>query len=757
MTGLAKWILTGAWMALVCLPVTMTGFAVVRAQTPAKPVKPDAGPLAPGLPPYSAQTHSLEQFGPIDTPQNAGATLQAALIQVQKQGGGTILIPKHAAANWQPTNNTQDQFRTPAPPASAKNWRAGPGVTVVDLRGSAPHLIPPQNTGMFLRRILDIPLGQSLPHWDYFPLLRLDHAIVRGTASYREPLLEDVKAGADQRFYVPSVRGLYPGLTLSLGEKTGQPQVRIASLGYDKARYLWFFTANSPVPVARGQMLSAITRAAGIHSQTDANNENQTFDYVLWRHHYSQGDSYLVDARLRYMGDLAPAAPDGGSILYNARIESLSNVFRGRVASFDPATHELTYTEPVNADTLSSGRPIINLNPRKIIAGNNAFVRQPGGAIIGWGGVVRSTDPAWTRELVGRYFAVDEPSEYVPGSDKVRRWWLISAVKREENGENAITIVRHWWGARQVAGITTLYNGNNFTTDGKNPKMLRYIIAPGANVYDASEGIESHQINPNGSRRTLRIAPAPADGTSAQFETGDPIEQAIGPDPFRVMAFRTFMFEDIPGAYPDSVFDIANHGQIQRDSVFKIAGGPRYQPKNQPGTLRSALRWGTIVTFESTANRGVVLDADMNHAAILLQQPGAYEGEYQSLQWVTQFDKVRRHTNSIFTDNAGVLNIANARPLNLSDGGLTQVTGITQQTNVKPAANLRGLGIPVPARAMSLRVNLPRPEADAAYAVTVRTTWITNHAVTRQDAVGFTVEFDRPAPPNAKIDWLLIK
>jgi hypothetical protein len=38
----------------------------------------------------------------------------------------------------------------------------------------------------------------------------------------------------------------------------------------------------------------------------------------------------------------------------------------------------------------------------------------------------------------------------------------------------------------------------------------------------------------------------------------DEREQAIGPDPFRPAAFRSWLFEKVPGVFPAAVFDIAS-------------------------------------------------------------------------------------------------------------------------------------------------------------------------------------------------------
>jgi hypothetical protein len=41
--------------------------------------------------------------------------------------------------------------------------------------------------------------------------------------------------------------------------------------------------------------------------------------------------------------------------------------------------------------------------------------------------------------------------------------------------------------------------------------------------------------------------------------------------------------------------------------------------------------------------------------------------------------------------------------------------------------------------------------------VFIEQTWLTNRAVTEKTPEGFTVTFATPAPPDAKIDWLLVR
>jgi hypothetical protein len=230
----------------------------------------------------------LDQFGPVDTPAAAEAALATGVRNLERAGGGVLVIPPAAAAGWMPTNQTQERIRIPAPPQPATSWKAGPGVTVVDLRGGSVRVTPPQSTGLVLRRVLKLPPGLELPDGAECPLVEI------------------------------------------VSREAGGP--------------------GHP----------ALNREPVIGGSTRSHNENQTFDVCLWRHSYSQGDAALVDARLRSMGDMRPAAnaaPRSGAI-YTAEVESLTDVFRGRVERYDAASGRLVFTAAANAHTLGSGRPV---------------------------------------------------------------------------------------------------------------------------------------------------------------------------------------------------------------------------------------------------------------------------------------------------------------------------------------------------------------------------------------------------------------
>ena len=74
-----------------------------------------------------------------------------------------------------------------------------------------------------------------------------------------------------------------------------------------------------------------------------------------------------------------------------------------------------------------------------------------------------------------------------------------------------------------------------------------------------------------------------------------------------------------------------------------------------------------------------------------------------------------------------------------------------------PARNLRGKGVAIRAGETSVAVTFPVAEADADYAVFIEQNWLGVRAVAAKEATGFTVTFEKPAPPGATMDWMIVR
>ena len=75
-------------------------------------------------------------------------------------------------------------------------------------------------------------------------------------------------------------------------------------------------------------------------------------------------------------------------------------------------------------------------------------------------------------------------------------------------------------------------------------------------------------------------------GQPADFAKGDEIEQAIGPDPFKPIPFRMWMWDHVPVRFPLAG---ARPGQLRRPSRYaamQVRGGPATseRPGESPGT-----------------------------------------------------------------------------------------------------------------------------------------------------------------------------
>ena len=650
-------------------------------------------------------------LGQAGTPAEAKASHEKAVQEILAAGGGVLVIPPTAAKQWLPQSPLQEEWRKPPPPAPAKSWGVGPGVTVIDLRsGSTPDvpekagpwparhgeqprqthsILPPQVSGLRVSGTLKVPQGHGLPHGSGHRMIGIENTIARGSMISPDGL-QQIDAG-----------------------------------------------------IQKGAALHNKTHANILKLDTHSHNENQTFDLMLWQHHYSQGDTSLVNTTLSYMGDVRSPAGDNNGVLLGGFVEGLSHIFRATIDAYDATATELTFKDAKNDHTLGSGRPIINLNPTKWMCQGTAFIMHPGGSKLGWGGSIRSCDAAWTQDMVGRYFAVDEPDEYVPGGDAVRRWYLITSVA-QQNGTTALGVQRHWWGAKNHKSVGSLYNSAHYTINEKNPKPLRYIIAPGVHTVDVSDGLPSGD-----ERRLLRLAPPPFAGTSVDFAAGDPIEQAIGPDPFQPIPFRSWMWDLVPGVFPSAVFDIANQSQISRHAVFLVAGGSGDLQQDRTSRSDKSAVWGRMIGLQATSRDGLVFAADVGRAAILFEQPRVAAGQPQTMKWNAAVPR------SMGVGPSGEWRLAGQAPLAVADTPVSGIAGISGEAT--PAANLRGIGLAVPAGDTSIDLALPNAEASDTYAVIVRLSWIASHAVTHTTAQEFTVEWDRPAPAGARLDWILVR
>jgi hypothetical protein len=474
------------------------------------------------------------------------------------------------------------------------------------------------------------------------------------------------------------------------------------------------------------------------------------------------------------MSNVHSAAGDENGNCYAAFIRSRENNFRGTVETVDCDKAQLKFGPSAsNLPTLGDSRPLINLNPKKAITSGKVLivpaecyiepvdtgkckfegktyptrlVKDPRTGVNGlrMGGLIRGEqDCPWTPDIVGRYFAVTTPEEKTPSGNL--RWYLITSLQTNADGTKDIEIRRYWWGAKS-AGSPTLYQRESYSWDG-HKRPLTYVIAPGTYVNDVSRALPGGD---RGGQRLLGLAPYRDQGAAFDFAPGDPVEQAIGPDPFKPTGFRIWMWEDVPGVFPAPVFDLANQGHTSRHSAMTLRGGP-VSLDDLAKRKQQKPAWDNVIVLESAVGVGLNCKADFADAAILFHQPN----REQPIKW--HYDKqdgkpareaaltVSRATGEFTFQGGGVR----------AGGPVAEVQGLSADKT--QARNLRGKNVPVKQKATTLRIRFPQAEADGDYAVFLEQSWLTNRAISEKGPEGFTITFSVPAPTDAKVDWMIVR
>ncbi|MHB9026824.1 MAG: ACT domain-containing protein [Armatimonadota bacterium] len=419
----------------------------------------------------------------------------------------------------------------------------------------------------------------------------------------------------------------------------------------------------------------------------------------------------------------------------------------------DMKSFEMTFTKdgkPRASITTWDGKPIRAL---KYVYQGRAYpsliyqaANYLGGRIIG------SKDCGWTPDIVGRYFAVAQEGEYVTPADSgykasprrdTYRWYLIDEFTNNPDGTCTIRIERTRF-ATVRAGAPTLYNEDNYTWDG-HERPLKYFIAPGAMAYDIAGGWQDASIRGGvgqgiGKIKTIAIAER---GTALDFAPGDPIEQAIGADPYLPVAFRIREFNKVPSSWPNGAISLMQNGQVTTHAGVQFSGPITNRDDIAKRKDRKPVYENGLI-FNTVMGAGIRFGADMQEAALLFEQP--YHA--QTLKWLHE-------------GGATVLAVdPRTGDMSVTGGAvsLPAVKGLQGISATATAAkNLRGINVRVTTGAKKLQITFPIPEADANYAVHVQPTWFTQTRLTKKTAAGFTVEFNTAAPSGATVDWILVR
>ena len=740
-----------------------------------KPSVPPKAPAAPAPPPIC----QLGDFGPTGTAAELQETYDKAIRELRTRGGILVVPGGLPAALKQPALQGLD--RTPPPPEETKRWKTGAGATVLSAERETPVVQVPPLTGLKIARDFRLDDGDSAPHWGTHPMLTLENNQVYGAVSYMDWLQAPVEKGNDRRFYVPTIRGLHPGQFLNIhgrdGYGGGVTRACVKSLGYDADRQMSYIVADTSIDHKPGAIIHNKSNTALLHMTQTSHNDNQTYDVKVIRNQYAHGDTYIYYCDFNYMSNVHSAAGDENGNCYGAFIRSLDNNFRGKVESVDWRQCKLTFAPACqNVQTLGDSRPLVNLNPQKAITQGKVWivpvapqsyidtaagpryafqgktyasevVKNPvtGATGLKIGGLIRGDkDCPWTKAVVGRYFAVANPEEKTPKGNY--RWYMIASLTQNADGTKDIEIQRFWWGAKN-AGSPLLYRQESYSWDG-HLRPLDYIIAPGTYVNDVSRAVPGGD---RGGQRILGVAPYCDQGSRFDFEPGDPVEQAIGSDPFKPEAFRCWTWEDVPSAYTSAIFDVANCGATSRYAVLNLHGYTKTLEEAAAKRYDQKPSWDNIFVIDTAAGVGLNCQGDFADAAILFAQPG----REQPIKWYYGHEegKPSKEASLTVTRATGELNFQGEGLR--TNGPVTAVAGLSGDKT--PARNLRGKNVAVEEKATTMRIRFAAPEADGDYAVFVEQSWLGNRAISDKGPEGFTVSFASPAPAGAKLDWMIVR
>ena len=723
---------------------------------------------------------SLEEFGDIATPAAATATLKLAVEQLMAAGGGILAIPTNAPKELKIENTSQTDV-----------W--GHGVTIVDYRwGFVNYQLAPigrEQAGVWSAFRLErhLNMGQtSLPHWGTYSNEAIQNYLTSGASSYMLTLTEPVKAGQDAKLYVDTIRGIWVGAFLNVtGSAVGYAEpfdrITVKSIGWDAVKRQNYFTADLKYDHPLAALVYNKHVVNGLQIEGYSNCDNQSMEFQVTRHHYAVGDSFVISGMMKYMGNVFSGFGDEGGVVLNAETVGEVDAFHSKVEAVDWGTDTLTYAPgQVNPQTLANSRPLINYNQDKWITQGTVVVVSPDRtyqgktypSVVGGpsnvynyqGGLIEGTVEApWDESIVGRYFALTDDSEILTPNDPssvggyasapnrpVYRWYEVKEFKRNEDGTKVLKILRVRWSA-VAAGCPTLFDDENYTYDG-HVKPLRYAIAPGAWVYDISQAwvnavSTGGSINANDSPRKLKLTPNGDRGTRFDFAPGDPVEQAIGSDPWQPRPLRIRQFDQIPTTMNNASIEVEQIGRVQVPTGISLSGIISSRD-GLPGRKDHKPPYNTMIDLSSLSNVGIRFSGEVMDAAMFFTQPN---DRPQPIWWR---NSVNGSSQLTVDPKSGTFELVNG-DVDLNGRAVQGVRGLSGTD--KPAANLRGLDLPVAAGATETTVSFPTPEADAAYAVTVPPSWLTAVGVPTKTEKGFTVQFATAAPAGAKLDWVIVR
>jgi hypothetical protein len=704
----------------------------------------------------------LGEFGDYSTLDKAQAALQRALREMADQDGGVLCIPRDAPDGFFPRNFHQKRLD-------------GPAVTVLDFRdGYERRFVPPSGTlSSSARRachLIERDLAIDLD-WNGEDSTELIESRYRGGASsYEQELSQGVPAGGgEKKFYVPTLRGLFHGQRLKV---TGvahlfEPpfeDITVDKLGVDATGP--FFTAtDSTIAHPQAALVYNKNVVNGLTVGDVSNCDNQSSSVAVFRTTYGLGDSFVFTGILTYQGDIISAGGDEGGVGFAAEILHDLDCFWGLVESWDASKRELVYQAgATNPQKLGTSRPLINMREGLQVTDGKVLVVGPGYDYLRPGApslsqsLVVGRGVAWDRSLVGRFFAIDEPTEIYRAGEAgngrdVHRWWHITDVKPRADGMINLFVQRTTGLADRESG-PTLFRFDNYSLSATEERELSYVIRPGAWVSDVRRGVNGDEVGSLGvarveNSRVLVLAPQDNPAPTLDFRKDDPITNAVGPDPLLPVAFRARHHDNFPSATPVPSFVSQNAGRVQLGAGFAVIGAmdtADQKDGNPPFLVAFDVLSATEVALR------VMGPVAADKGAIEFWQPN---GNPHKIRWLVK-DKHGHDAEMTFhADPLKAIFRLMGGPLDLGDMSTLRQSGLSATGT--EAKNLRDIGVSVPATATTLKVFFPHEEDDTSYALFLQCSWPTRSVVTKRTD-GFDATFSDPAPAGGGlIDWLLVR
>jgi len=451
---------------------------------------------------------------------------------------------------------------------------------------------------------------------------------VEGIQDALTKILVDVAAGNGQKFYISeSDKGkILPGQSLII--RTGV-YIKIRHLGID--RHGRYFIPETNPNLIQGESIYSKNIVGGLIITDTANCDNQSPSLKIVRSSYGAGDTFGTWNELNYQSNIMSAGGDEGGVGNASELKQDLDCFWGVVEKWDENKRELIYREkspvPQNPHKLGTSRPLINMSKRGWIHQGKVLVVAPGVNYLRSGKlqneiettktgdkisristslVVGNSDANWDESIVGKFFAVNEETEYYENGDdyyhaeggkiksysqaagekiRVYRWWHITDFEiRKDNKFNLYIEQVVWDNTLFVKGGPSLFLAENYTYSADRTRELSYIIAPGAWVTDVRKGVAIPSAgrvglpSPIEEERVLKLAPTynhtePEVEAARKplFEAGDLITNAPGAEPWNPTGFRSRHFSGFPTQKETASFISKNLGAVQMSAGLIVS------------------------------------------------------------------------------------------------------------------------------------------------------------------------------------------